>query len=84
MVIDFEERKKMLKERKEVEAERENIENEITYYVNKLFEHQGKQSKLKKKKICFFRNYRIKLLEANIDEDKRGIAEFVRLHAKIS
>lgn len=84
MVIDFEERKKMLKEIKEVEAERKDIENKITYYVNKLFKHQGKQSKLKKKKICFFRNYRLKLLEANIDEDKRGIAEFVRLHAKIS
>lgn len=76
MVIDFSERRKKIVERK-------IIEEKISLHVNKLIGHQEKESKLKNKKLCFFRKFRLKLLEASICEDKSVITEFVRLHSKL-
>ena len=82
MVINFEEGKRALDEKKELNNKRQDVESKITYCVNKLLKHQEHQLRLKNKKLCLFRNYRLGLIEDSISTDKSYIVKYTQLHAK--
>ena len=53
-------------------TKKEYIE-EIDYFVKCLYKHQRQEAKLLAKKIALFRNYRLKVIHANIRADKQCI-----------
>lgn len=60
------------------ETKREYIE-EINYFVEWLYKHQRQEAKLLAKKIALFRNYRLKVIHANIRADKQCISVYTLL-----
>lgn len=60
------------------ETKREYIE-EINYFVEWLYKHQRQEAKLLAKKIALFRNYRLKVIHANIRADKQCISIYTLL-----